>query len=381
MNRENERIEQYLKGVVPPEPELEPHRRQLRQRILGQTQPRRTTAARGRTWKMAAVALVLTGAIAAAVGVTIHRYYFEGRDQDGKYLFSTGPQTVYEATHRDADGNAQTVTVTKMTGVSLGPEELNPAGIEETQKELEEIERLRQQDARELVRVIDTEVNGRFHRTCVFRYALANGRTHTVNEGDPDRNEPATPAQIENDQQEIARLRQQGQRDVIKVIDTEVEGQVQRTLICRYVLADGRETRMGEGDPDLAPPTKGLTSEQRQEFWRLIRLNQSESLGSLEEPMYGKIFTFKRSRVTLSDGTVVILADGELKGPKTSPTEVDWAELRRLSQEGAGEALGTCEEQIRGKVFSFERTRYVLSDGTEVIRSTGEPKGDPPVRN
>ncbi len=40
----------------------------------------------------------------------------------------------------------------------------------------------------------------------------------------------------------------------------------------------------------------------------------------------------------------------------------------------AGEFLGTYEQEIRGKMFTFERKRYTLSDGTEVIRADGEPK-------
>jgi len=45
-----------------------------------------------------------------------------------------------------------------------------------------------------------------------------------------------------------------------------------------------------------------------------------------------------------------------------------------LRDAGPGEDLGTHEETVEGRVFSFKRERYVLGDGTEVIWSVGTPK-------
>jgi hypothetical protein len=242
------------------------------------------------------------------------------------------------------------------------------------QSEVEEIEALRQQDARELVGVIDQQINGHPWRTCLFKYVLADGRTREIGEGDPDRDKPRTGAQIEQDHAEAARLRAQGVRDVVKILDTDVEGQTDRTLMCRYVLADGREMTIGESDPAWPEPTRRLSEEQIHETWRLKRLGEGEVLEPVEETSYGKTFVFERHRVTLADGTIVTLSVGEVKGAKESPTEADWDELHGLIEANAGEFLGTYEQEVRGKVFTFERKRYILSDGTEVVRADGKPK-------
>ncbi len=378
MNENTERIERYLQGIVPPEHESEPHRQQLRRQILGEIERRQSMSVKPRAWKIAAAAAVLvcTGAIAATVGVKLHQFYFEGVDKDGAYHFSTGPQTVYEGTYQDANGVRQGFSVTTSRTISVGMGDANGADVEKMQRELEEIEALRQQDARELVRVIDQQVNGHPWRTCVFRYTLADGRTREINESDPDRNKPQTGEQIQRDYEEAGRLRAQGVHDVVSVIDTEVEGQTARTLICRYVLADGREMTMGENDSAWPEPTKRLSSEQINETWRLKRLGQSETLAPLEETQYGKTFVFARERVTLADGTVVTLSRGEVKGDKKSLTEADWEELHGLIKADAGELLDTYEQEVRGKLFTFERKRYTLSNGTEVVRAEGKPKAD-----
>jgi hypothetical protein len=375
MNENTEPIERYLQGIVPPEHESEPHRQQLRRQILGEIERRQDMSARARAWKIAAVAaaLVCTGAVAATVGMRMHRFHFVGVDKNGTYHFATKPETVYERTYQDANGIQQSVIVRTTRGVSMDPD-ANAASVEQMQADLEEIEALRQQDARELVGVIDMDVNGNAWRVCRFRYVLADGRTHTMNEGDPDRKGQDTPEQIEKDQEEVARLRAQGVRDVVEVIDTEVEGQTARTLICRYVLADGRETTMGEGDPAWPEPTKRLSSEQIEETWRLKQLGEGEALEPVVDTMYGKTFTFERHRVTLGDGTVVTLSVGEVKGAKENLTKEDWDELHGLIKANAGEFLGTYDLEVRGKMFTFERSRYILSDGTEVIRADGKPK-------
>jgi len=223
---------------------------------------------------------------------------------------------------------------------------------------------------------MDIEINGHFLRVCRVRYVLADGRTMTMGESAPSPDKPSTPAQIESDHEEVARLREQGLRDVVKVIEDDIEGQTHRTLICRYVLADGREKTVGEGDPELPMPTKMLTSEQTFEVGRLQRLGEGEVLGTFEKQMYGKTFTFETHLFTLADGTVVTHAEGTPVGGKTALNQADWDELRALQEQNAGEALGTYEEEIDGTVFTFERNRYILGVGTEVIQAQGTPKID-----
>jgi len=376
MNKNIENIGRYLKGVLLPEHVSHQHQQQLRREVLEEIERKQTMSVRIISWKFAAVAaLVCAGVVAATVvGVKIRQYRFEGRDADGIYHFSSEPETIYERTYQDPNGTKQGVIVTTSSTVSLDPDDANGASIEQMQNDLEEIDLLRQQDARELVRVVDTEVNGQFWRTCVFKYVLSDGRTRTINEADPDKDKPRTPAQMEKDFEEIAHLRKQGLRNVVSVIETDLEGEIHRTLICRYVLADGREVTMGEGDPDLAPPTKMLSSEQIQEVGRLRQLKQGEFLGTTDRQMYGKTFNFETYLFTLSDGTVVTHAQGKPKGQKTELTEADWKELHSLRKADAGQYIGTHEEEIRGRMFVFVQKRYILSDGTEVIRSDGRPK-------
>jgi hypothetical protein len=49
-------------------------------------------------------------------------------------------------------------------------------------------------------------------------------------------------------------------------------------------------------------------------------------------------------------------------------------EFRQLRKAGSGEDLGTYEQIVEGRVFSFKREKYLLSDGTEFIWSVGTPK-------
>ena len=49
-------------------------------------------------------------------------------------------------------------------------------------------------------------------------------------------------------------------------------------------------------------------------------------------------------------------------------------EFRQLKKAEPGEYLGTSEQAVEGRVFTFKREKYLLSDGTEVIWSVGLPK-------
>jgi hypothetical protein len=377
MDKNIERIERYLEGIVPPEHESDQHRHQLRGQVLTGLERRHVMSVNPRTWKIAAAiaALVCTAAAATAVvGVKIHQYYFEGQGKDGEYFFRSERETVYEKTYQDANGVTEGVRVAGSSLTSFGADDANGMTVEQMQSDLAEIDLLRQQDMRELVGVTDMDVNGNAWRICTFKYVLADGRTRAMNEGDPDREKPASPEQMQKDLEEAARLRAQGVRDVVGVIDTEVEGQMHRTLECRYLLSDGRQCDMGEADPALTPPTKTLSEEQTDEIWRLKLLGQAQTLETVEQPVYGKTFVFERHLCTLADGTVATLAVGKVKGVKTDLTEADWKELRGLVDTNAGEFLSAYEQAVRGKLFAFERKRYTLADGTQVIRAEGKLK-------
>lgn len=185
-----------------------------------------------RSWKVAAVVAAVLGAGAiSAVGVNIGRYYYYGKNDAGDHLFVSEDREDFVT--MDADGVTD---------------------VEQTRTDLEEIEGLRQQDKRELLRVKETVIGS---------YRL---KTHEY----------------------------------------------------RYQLADGRTQDMGEPADDMSM----YTQEQWGEFSPQLQ------------------------------------------------------EFRGLREAGPGEDLGTHEETVKGRVFSFKRERYVLSDGTEVIWSAGTPKDD-----
>jgi hypothetical protein len=86
-------------------------------------------------------------------------------------------------------------------------------------------------------------------------------------------------------------------------------------------------------------------------------------------------------RYQLSDGQIKHM--GEPADDMPVYNEEQWKEFspqleefRRLQKAGPGEDLGTYEETVENRVFSFKRERYSLSDGTEVIYSVGTPKDE-----
>jgi len=329
---------------------------------------------RKRAWKVAAVLAVVVGAgaIATAVGVRVYRYRYEGQGRDGAYHFSKEPEIVYKRTYQDANGAERTYTVSRSGGVSVDAADATDA--EQARKDLEEIARLRQQNDRELVGVTETEVNGYVHRTFRYRYVLSDGRIKTIGEGEPGKDETRTPLQIDEEREQISLLREKAERELAKVVDTELEGELHRLCMWKYVLADGRERSVGEADTELPRPADPLSPEIIQEIWRLRRLEEGEFLGYEDKQVHGQTFTFDTYFITLSDGTVVTHGVGEPKGLKTSLTKTDWEEVHSLLQAGAGEDLGVVEEEIEGRVFVFKRQRLILSDGTKFIWSPGVPK-------
>lgn len=372
----HEPIEALLKGAVPPEYQSAEHRQQLRAQLLSRIETGRAGNRTGTQWKRVALLLGLLCVAAAAteLGLQVHRYYFQGRARDGAYIFTTTePETTYRGTNHHANG----VSIMRMTGIRPDSgKELDAAGIAQQRKDLEEIDALRQRNARELLSVTDIAVNGKVQpRIYNFKYVRADGRKEGTSEPAPGPLSDPSPAQRERAEEEIAELRQRGQREVSHVWATEFEGHVvQRTLACRYTLSDGREETIAEGDPELPAAAKVLTPEQSREVARLgAALKQRELLGSEQVQMYGKTFNFTKYSITLSDGTRVVWSEGEPQGPKTSLTEADWKELHKLIAAHQGQTLSTYEEEVLGKVLQFTMVKYVLSDGTEVIRSYAQP--------
>ncbi|MHC4205062.1 MAG: hypothetical protein ACYSTT_10460, partial [Planctomycetota bacterium] len=254
MSKDIEKIERYLKDVVPPEHESHQHRQQLRREVLAGIERRQTMSVKFKSWKVAAVIAVVigAGAIATTVGLRFYRYHFEGQGRKGEYIFTTEAEVIYE-TPADANNKTSHTVVSNSTMTSMG---YNPPNgvtdptkaekIEQMQKDLEEIDQLRQLDERELTGVTDSWTNGRFHRTCHFRYILADGRVISMGEGDPDLRKQLTPEQTKLDHAEIELLRDQGQRELVRIIESDVRGHIFRICTYEYTLSDGRTKTVGE---------------------------------------------------------------------------------------------------------------------------------------
>jgi hypothetical protein len=327
-------------------------------------------------------ALIGTGVVTAAaavVGVKIRHYYFEGRGADGSYHFSKEPEVIYPRPNQTADGAQGAVLIIRAGGTAVPVS--NPQqtiDIEQTRKDLEEIDRLRRQDLRRLVGVTDIEVNGHpCHRSFRYEYTLADGRTTTIGENRPEASQAPDPAQIEKDHAEIDQLRQQNRRELVAVSDMLIQGKLYRMCRYCYLLADGREITLGEPDPELPwpPPLPGV--DVIREVWKLRELKQGALLGREDRDVHGRPFAFETYLFTLPDGTVVTHALGEPKGARRNLNPGDFEELRRLREAGKVQKLGVQEKTVLGRVFSFRKERILLSDGTEVIFSMGIPKDNP----
>lgn len=362
MKSDNERIEAFLKGVVLPEYESGEHARQLRARILSRVEAGRAGRGASSRWKTVLLLLGLLGAAALATEtiIQVRHYYFHGSAKDAFYFFSTTPEN---AGTNQVDSIWYTV-----------PGGLDAAGIEQKRKDFEEIDALRQRNARELVRVMATEVNGKpSSRFFAYKYVLTDGRTEIIPEqGD----ESFSPAHREAERQQIDDLRRRGQREIRSIIEVQIGDQSRRSLVCRYLLSDGRGVTTYELDPEL-PGTLPLTLKQESELVRLAVLEKKgEFLGSTQVQVLGRTFNLQKYSFTLSDGTVVARSEGRPDGPKSDLTATDLEEFRQLSEANKGEMLGTYKEDVNGKPFTFTRVKYVLSDGTEVLQSSGKPDGE-----
>lgn len=228
MNKNIENIDKYLQGVTLPEHLSHQHQQQLRRKVLEENERRQTMSIRSKSWKVAAIIAVVIGVGAiSVVGVSIRRYFFyKGRDDAGVHIFHS----------EDWD-----------TIVTLDDNQVTD--VEQTRQDLEEIERLYQQDKRELLKVEITMTDGTLEM---------------------------------------------------------------RVHVYKYELSDGRIINMREGVP-------------------------------------GGAYTLGEARYQ------------------------EWLQLRKA---GPGEGLGTYEEVVEDRVFSFKREKYFLSDGTEIIWSVGTPKDD-----
>jgi hypothetical protein len=115
--------------------------------------------------------------------------------------------------------------------------------------------------------------------------------------------------------EEIARLKQAGQRELVGAMEVEVNGQLDgRTLAYNYTLADGQTSRVGERDFEVGASST-LVGERQAEAGRLFKqaLTSGQEPAIFERVIQGRTFTFQKYTFTLSDGTAVAWSMGKLK--------------------------------------------------------------------
>ena len=366
MDKNTEKINKYLTNLNLPEYKSNQHRDKLRNQVLNTKQGSKVMPKRNKFLKVAAIIglIISIGAIATAVTVKIYTYRYEGQDRDGAYHFTT------EKTFEDENG--QTSATISSVMITRSPNDV--MDVEQELKELEEIDLLRQDDNRELAGVVEKYVNGNFERTMSFAYTLSDGRIKNMGEEDPDMINMAMSRNTEQDQQEIDALRETGKRKLFKVIDTWTEDNFSRTFTYQYTLSDGFKKYITEPDPEMPVLESFLNEMQIGELWDLRRLKDGQYLGYDNKEVQGKTFEFETYIFTLADGTEVNHSIGTPTGKdKIQLTNRDWEEFRELEE---GQQLEPEVKEIRGKMFLFERTLFVLSDGTEIIFCDGNPIDD-----
>jgi len=117
------------------------------------------------------------------------------------------------------------------------------------------------------------------------------------------------------------------------------------------------------------------------EEMKILRQQDKRELLKVEEILRDGTIAWKvhEYKYELSDGRTKDMREGGDGTPVYSQDQFKefkpkLEEFRQLKKAGQGEDLGTYEQTIKGRVFSFKREKYFLSDGTEFIWSVGKPK-------
>ena len=180
---------------------------------------------RSRVWKVAAVVAVVIGVGAiSVVGVNIAKYYYYGKSDDGAHIF---------------------ISEDRESVVTLDADEVTD--VEQTRRDLEEIESLRQQDKRELLKVEEMMTDGTLEmKVHVYKYELSDGRIIDMREGGTEGEYAlAGAAKL----QEWHQLRKAGPEEDLNTYEEVVRNRVFSFKRERYYLSDGTEVLWSVGLP------------------------------------------------------------------------------------------------------------------------------------
>jgi hypothetical protein len=329
--------------------------------------------------RIAVAALIGTGVVAAAVGVQ-HRYHFFKTDESGRHTVMS------EDGRKSWNFSQKTVS--------------NPQQAVET---AEEMDLLIQQGKKELVGAQETEVNGRLdHRLLQYRYTLSDGRTVTRVEDDPE----TGPGTLTREQQEEIRplldevmgerftMASSGANHMyvtdsgkeIPIREQVVQGRAMIFTKYPVTLADGTHVaksigHLSENSP-LAAIVRGgdaagaeSSLNDLREIASLRKQNQRQLLAVSELNAHGEAdMRVHVYRYQLSDGRTKDMKEDA--GGKWFLSAAQRQEAIQARNAKSGQDLGTYEKDVEGRTFVFTRQRFVLSDGTELIWSSGKPKGN-----
>lgn len=389
----NNEMEEYLKNVILPEYESPEHQQELRRKLLNEMERRQKMVSRKRTLRIVYIlAALLCIAALAVAGVKYRKYRFVGK-KDGVYEFAS------EDGHSVAISSyttTTTLTTDKDGNIYESSTEPRPApdftiDVEQERKDLEEIDVLRQQNKRELVGVIETQVEGQVGRTYSYRYVLADGREITMGEGDPEeRKEPKDLEKLLSvDVKEVWKLRREGKGKLLEPEEKEIKGKLFVFKRFKTNLSSGLEVIHSIGVPkeraseleSMSPRDRqhktdgGLSKEQAREIDALRKQDKRELLKVIETEVEGEIGRTYIYNYVLADGKKIRMGEGGF-GERTPEKvlSVNVKEIWELRKAEKGELLEPVEKEVKGKVFTFERYKFKLKDGHEVIHSVGTPK-------
>jgi len=144
-----------------------------------------------------------------------------------------------------------------------------------------------------------------------------------------------------------------------------------------FFRSEGGQGALGDGFITMdANNVKDVqqTERYREERKRLSEQGKKQLLRVEETSINGAVdMLMHEYKYTLADGRTHEMREG-MKWGGGFDDEKRWQEWRQLRDAGPGKDLGTSEQTVEGRVFSFKREQYTLKDGTEITWSVGTPK-------
>ena len=141
------------------------------------------------------------------------------------------------------------------------------------------------------------------------------------------------------------------------------------------------DVEFSSSDRDISIPPDFRPLYEEDDEIKILRQQDKRELLKVEEILRNGAIAWKihEYKYELSDGQTMDIREAGDGMPVYSQDQFKefkpkLEEFRQLRKAGQGEDLGIEEKIVEGRVFSFKREKYLLSDGTEFIWSVGTPK-------